>query len=522
LKAIWNQLLWLLLVSLACLALAVRLPQSGARPMHTDEAVNAYITGRLLTGGAYHYDPRDRHGPTLYAVALPLARVAGAKNLATLKETTLRLGPILTGSLAVLLFALLAPDLGLVAALFAALCWTLAPLPVYYSRDFIHETLFVTATLGLLAYGWRWLKTGSVASGMMTGGWAGLMLATKETAVLNFAAAALAGGWWLIRHRHRSSDAIPRLFAMSGGFIDKNVTWQRPEKASGTLGARWLGFALDGLLLLGMLAVFYSWGGKNWTGLADLLRALPRFLIRASGEGHEKPWWYYLRLLGGGWSGWVLLLLAAAGAFRAVRSRTAGALICWLIYAVAIIIIYSAIPYKTPWLALNLFLPLAVLAGAGAVTAWELTETLGHRRWFAAGLVGLILLLALDTRQWVFRRPADEKNPYAYAHTGEDLLRLPQRLGRLAGPQSTFAVVAADPWPLPWYLRNFPRVGYWQPGRDPGPADFYLTSPEAAGALKPRLAQWRPEYFGVRPGVLLILWTPPPPPAPRPAPRASP
>jgi len=31
-------------------------------------------------------------------------------------------------------------------------------------------------------------------------------------------------------------------------------------------------------------------------------------------------------------------------------------------------------------------------------------------------------------------------------------------------------------------------------------------------SLKNVLAGWRPEYFGVRPGVLLILWT-------RPAPR---
>ncbi len=61
---------WLLFAGLACLALAVRLPQLDRRPMHTDEAVNAYITGGLLAGGAYHYDPRDRHGPALYAVAL--------------------------------------------------------------------------------------------------------------------------------------------------------------------------------------------------------------------------------------------------------------------------------------------------------------------------------------------------------------------------------------------------------------------------------------------------------------------
>ncbi len=477
--------------------------------MHTDEAVNACITGQLLTGGAYHYDPQDRHGPALYAVALPLARLAGAKNLATLNETTLRLGPILIGGLAVLWFALLVPDLGLPVALLAALWWAVSPLPVYYSRYFIHETLFVAATLGLLGSGWRWLQTGSVQSGMMTGLWAALMLATKETAGLSFAAAALAGGWWLIRHRARSSDAIPRLFAMSGGFIDKNVTWQRPPKASGTLAGRWLGFGLGGLVALGLLVVFYSWGGKHWGGPADLLRSLPRFLVRASGEGHQKPWWYYLRLLGGGWSGWSLLALAAVGAVRAVRSRSSGALVCWLIYSVAIFIFYSAIPYKTPWLALNLFLPLTVLAGAGAMTLWELAHTGGLGRGFIAGAVVLILLIARDTRQWVFLRPADEQNPYAYAHTGEDLLRLPQRLARLAGPQTTLAVVAADPWPLPWYLRAFPRVGYWRPGQNPGRADLYLTSPEAAGSLSATLARWRPEYFGVRPGVLLILWTPP-------------
>ena len=292
-----HKLAWVLFVSLACLALAVRLPQSGGRPMHTDEAVNAYITGRLLTGASYHYDPQDRHGPALYAVALPLARLAGAKNLAALNETTVRLGPILTGSLAVLLFALLAPDLGLPVALLAALLWTVAPLPVYYSRYFIHETSFVAATLGLLGSGWRWLETGSVRAGVMTGFWAALMLAAKETAVLSFAAAAIAGGWWLIRHRTRASDIIPRLFALSGGFIDKNVTWQRPDKTSGTPAGRRLGIGLGLLVAFGLLAFFYSWGGKNWAGLADLLRALPRFLVRASGEGHEKPWWYYLRLL---------------------------------------------------------------------------------------------------------------------------------------------------------------------------------------------------------------------------------
>jgi hypothetical protein len=32
---------------------------------------------------------------------------------------------------------------------------------------------------------------------------------------------------------------------------------------------------------------------------------------------------------------------------------------------------------------------------------------------------------------------------------------------------------------------------------------------DAAESLQARLANWRPEFFGARPGVLLMLWTPP-------------
>jgi hypothetical protein len=48
----------------------------------------------------------------------------------------------------------------------------------------------------------------------------------------------------------------------------------------------------------------------------------------------------------------------------------------------------------------------------------------------------------------------------------------------LASPR--IAVIAADPWPLPWYLRHFSQVGFWQPGQQGGKADFYITSTEAA------------------------------------------
>src|SRR5450756_2893890 len=79
---------------------------------------------------------------------------------------------------------------GFIACLVAALLFAFAPLPVYYSRYFIHETLFVAATFGLIITGWRTLKTNSLWLAALTGLCAALMLASKETAVIHFFALA--------------------------------------------------------------------------------------------------------------------------------------------------------------------------------------------------------------------------------------------------------------------------------------------------------------------------------------------
>ena len=44
---------------------ALRLPQLGLKPMHTDEAVQADILMEARESGRYRYDPTEYHGPTL-------------------------------------------------------------------------------------------------------------------------------------------------------------------------------------------------------------------------------------------------------------------------------------------------------------------------------------------------------------------------------------------------------------------------------------------------------------------------
>ena len=482
---------WAIFCALALLALAVRLPRLGERPMHTDESINAYIVGQLLAGEGFRYDPQDRHGPALGAATLPVIKLSGVKNFAGLTEPQLRLVPVLTGAATVLLFGAGGEMFGFSACLAAALLFAFAPLPVYYSRDFIHETLFVAATLGLMLSGWSALQKRSLGAAGLAGFCAALMLACKETAVLHFFALGVAG----LGCRIFSSRKIP-----TAGFPPPKILFTA--------------FAV----FLFVVVLLFTWFGRNWQVFAGLPHIISYLAARAGGEGHEKPFWYYLLLLGSGWSGGILLALAALGCFGVLRKafsqpkpERSDPRFFLTVYALAILVIYSAIPYKTPWLALNFWLPLAILAGLGGERIWPWAEKIRWLFWIV--VVALAALLANDTWDRVFAHPADEKNPYAYAHTSEDLLRLPARLEELArqNPLSNprIAVVAADAWPLPWYLRQFPQVGYWQPGQETGAADFFITTTDVSGPLADRLKKFRPEYFGVRPEVLLVLWLPP-------------
>ena len=447
--------------------------------MHTDESINAWLIGQCLAGEKFHYDPQDRHGPALAEIALPIARLQGAKNFTDLTESQLRLTPVIIGATTILLFGAAVEMLGFIPCLVAALLFAFAPLPVYFSRYFIHETLFVAATLGLILSGWRAFKTSSIRSGVLAGFCAAFMLACKETAAIHF-------------------------FALSLILI---LGWRLNPQKKLPPAAVWLTAA--GSFLVASVLLF-TWFGQNPSALTDLMRAGPHLAARAGGQGHEKSFWYYAALLAKGWSGVLLVAITIGGLAVASRRGLPHRLLA--IYALVTFAIYSAIPYKTPWLALNFWLPCALLAGFTVEWIWSVAPKASARGAILMLGIFLAVLVARDTRQWVFKNPAGEKNPYAYAHTSEDVLDLPPRIEAVSRQQNLvqprIAVVTADAWPLPWYLRKFPRVGYWQPGQETGDADFYVTTTDVSGALAQRLEKFRPEFFGVRPNVLLILWTP--------------
>ncbi len=499
---------WAIFVALALLALAVRLPQLGERPMHTDESINAYIIGQLLAGKSFQYDPQDRHGPALAAFTLPLVKLQGVKNFSELTESELRLSTVLAGAATVLLFVAGVEMFGFVACFIAALLFAFAPLPVYYNRYFIHESFFVLATFALVLSGWRAMQKKSIPLAALAGFCAALMLACKETAPLHFfsfAVAALAVRLWSVRLQLATSDVHS-----NKSFLPSHKNLPKMLLAASAV------FIFVAILL-------FTWFGQNWQAIAALFHAISNFTARAGGQGHEKPFWYYAKLLCDGGSGAVILTLESVGIVSVIgqllgrpKLQPLAPRIFLAIYALVIFIIYSAIPYKTPWLALNFWLPNALLAGIAVERLWFATQKIFIRAVVLVFLFALAFLIAHDTRERVFVNPADEKNPYAYAHTVEDLLGLPKRIEELSRQENLkeprIAVVAADAWPLPWYLRKYSQVGFWQPGQETGAADFFITTTDVSGALAERLKNYRPDFFGVRPEVLLILWSPAPPP----------
>src|SRR5262245_15243349 len=193
-------------------AIWLRFDQIGVKPFHHDEGVNSHFLLNLARpGGSYQYNPENYHGPTLYYFALLALRVFGSNDFA------LRFTPALFGVLTVLMVWLLREQLGPVGTPVAAFLMALSPGLVYFSRDFIHEMSFGCFSLGVVVGAWRYAesKNGAWLALMATS--AGLLFATKETAIVTaivmIIAALCAEVWEVTRRLVRRREITPAAFA---------------------------------------------------------------------------------------------------------------------------------------------------------------------------------------------------------------------------------------------------------------------------------------------------------------------
>jgi uncharacterized protein (TIGR03663 family) len=472
--------------------------------MHNDEAVNAVKFGQLWEKGNYRYDPNEHHGPTLIYGTWALERLTGAPRLDDLSDARLRSLTVIFGIGLILLLPLVADGLGTNGTVWAAVLTAVSPAFVYYSRYFIHEILLVFFTFLALASAWRYWRSRKLSWILLAGAALGLMDATKETFVINLAAASLA--------------------------IALNQMWNRVLDASGLPVkakplTQWHLGAAFGVWVLVALTLFSSFFA-NPDGPVDSLRTYLPWLHRAGGDSpHIHPWnFYFQRLLlfhaGSGpvWTEGLVLILAVNGAIAGFRrAKLAGANASFVrflaFYTLALTAAYTILAYKTPWCALGFWHGAILLAGVGTATLFRSLRAGGLQ--IAAACALTIGTGHLTWQAWAENTiyASDQRNPYVYAHTSADILNLVSKVETLANVstqpgQVVIKVMAPDEdyWPLPWYLRRFHNTGWWSRVPQDPFAPLMIVSSKLNAALDEKGTHLMVGYFQLRPDAFFELY----------------
>ena len=527
----WSALALLLAIAGA---LALRAHDLGNRPLHNDEAVNATKLAALWCKGEYKYDPHEYHGPTLHYFSLPflalststdfgssrreeahseirnsqsLLTSAGTKKQPAFSDAQLRIVTVAFGVGLILLLLLLKDGLGHSATAWAALFLAASPAMVFYSRYFIHEMLLVFFSLLALAAGWRYSRSRHLIWAILAGAGVGLMSATKETFVLTLAAIIIALFAERIWNRRQQSIA------------------PQTSKAKPAIRPLHIASALTAGGVVWML--FFTSFFTNSAGPSDSIATYLPWLNRAGGASpHIHPWHFYFeRLLwfhpakSPVWTELTLFLLAIIGAiagFVGNRERVThrGLTRFLTVYTVTLTGLYTLISYKTPWCALNFWLGVILLAGIGATA---LVKSFRNKltRAMLIGLIGVgVLHLALQAWLVSHKFAADLRNPYAYAQTSPHERELVERIKAIAlaspeGFNTPVKIISPESyWPLPWALRDFKRVGWFEEMPADAFAPIVLVSAKLNSVLdeKANKAWIMTGYYELRPNVFLELY----------------
>jgi uncharacterized protein (TIGR03663 family) len=489
---------WTAVVYIAALALFLRFFDLALKPLHHDEAVNTlFLTGLVRPPHAYKYDPGNYHGPTLFYFGWLSVSVFG------MTTEAIRIVTASAGLGLVLMLLLLNRQLGIAGSRGAAAMIAVSPGAVYFSRYFIHEMLLVCFTLGVVICVVLWWTRKRPAFLCLAAVSAGLMFATKETAIISaavlciaaFGAAILVETAGVVRSGGRTR-LLPRtaaeIAAQSRSFL-RGVG----ERA----GLRSFVIALAIFLVVELL--FYTSFFTHWRGAVDALRTFAIW-TKTGTTDHTHPWPSYLDWLRA--EELTILVGGVIGIALAIWRSTDRFAVFAALWAVGILTAYSLIPYKTPWLTLNAIVPLAICAGYALQVLWADPRVPRIACWtIVAAALGYSAYTAVVLSFWQYD---NDQSPYVYAHTSREVLDLVRAVEGIEAdhPQTAIAVTSRDQFPLSWYLRDFP-AGYY--GNVAAPrTPLVIASVDQQNELEARLgAQFdRLGPYRLRPGVRLVLY----------------
>jgi uncharacterized protein (TIGR03663 family) len=387
--------------------------------------------------------------------------------------------------------------------------------PAYYRFEVIALLLSLAALVVAL-----WMYDGERATYLILAAIsAALLFATKETAMISAGVLLIAAVSSIVYLYIRQPP--PSIETKK-----KKQKHQRKKSASPPGAKAQLRQALErfgsmphiAVMLLAALAIFilvgvifYSSFFTNQKGVAAAFETF-KIWAKTGTKDHNQVWYKYLS--------WLTieespsLMLGVAGMALAIWRATNRFVVVAALWALGIVAAYSLIPYKTPWLMLNFIVPLAIIGGYGVERFYRVSDDLFERSLIVGVTTVALCVGAFQTVSLNFFHYDDEKYVYVYAHTVREFEPLVDDVNRVAklagtGTQTGITVTAPEYWPLPWYLRDYTKVGYY--GRmtpsfepiiicsDAQEAEFNIT-------YNADQRYRRVNFYPLRPGVTLVLY----------------
>lgn len=404
----------LIIVMIILLAFFTRLFFLDIKPLHSDEGVIYFFAEKILNGNSYFYDPVNYHGPFYYYV------VALSFIFLGISEFSLRLPAALFGIILIALIIFLKykneefDDYG---KYLTAIFIILSPSIFFYSRYSVMESSLILFSFLCIYFLTLTLEHNS-ENVIYLFIFLALMLATKETGIFIVAA---------------------MFFILLFNF--KKIKEIKLKKS----------LIIFSIILFLVIYLFIFTNSFTYSkGFADSIRAyFPWFKTGVGESGHNKPVYYFFKILLQ--YEFPLLILGLIGIYHSFKSRKIfyKNIAIWFII---LFIIYSMIPYKTPWLIINLTLPLCFLSSI------TITELYKFNKRIAIFILFLSLVYLVSFSFLLnFIYPWQPNNPYAYVQTDKDSLNLVNDLKMQE--DSSILIMSKEYWPLPFYLRDL-NVSY--------------------------------------------------------------
>lgn len=476
---------WIVLgILFAAVSVFLRFYMLDNKPIHFDESINMWFVQRIWEDGFFRYDPTNYHGPLLFYLIQAAQLFTGNDFIST--RVIASLFSALTG---ILLWW--GPLKERTALRWAAVFLLLSPAFGFYGRSGIHESAFVFfQVLGFLSFHYLAVKEYKKFWWTFAAGLLGMM-ALKETFVILILAFIPAAALLLYVNR-------------------KNFT-VRTSKQELFKSLKSKAVAMPLSLMLLFFVGLYTGFGSNMQGIADFFIALmPWLKTGVAGNGHEKEFLHWTKFMGK-----YEFLTVAALLLAVVFARKNKWVWFYGVFAILNWLIYSLIPYKTPWCLISIFWPFAVLAGFGMARLQNM-----KRSWQYASYAVLLVLAVLQSKifyQLQFKNPIDMEHPYVYVNSTyqmKDFIIGVQEL-LAAEPllrERPIQIATEESWPLPIVLARSYGLSYQKLGVEvvPNAIIYFVDEKEEVvidQGLKAqnKFSEYSKFYLSVRQGRASIL-----------------